>query len=179
MARSYTQKRLDAIRAMQMRQGAQQLARVAATLAVPSASLPYRHSDGSVRKYVEGSTEKPCTKCLIVKPLEDYMPLKLGALGRHPVCNECRRKIGKEYTRKHRETKAGRDRPDRCDCCQTQRTLRRAMHWDHDHVTDQFRGWLCHHCNVTLGTVKDNIEHLQLLIEYLKRGGGPPRPMVR
>jgi hypothetical protein len=53
------------------------------------------------------------------------------------------------------------------------------MHWDHNHATNQFRGWLCHHCNTMLGTVKDNVEHLQLLIEYLKRGGGPPRPILR
>jgi hypothetical protein len=138
-----------------------------------SATRPHRHSDGSVHKYAENATEKPCTKCKKNKELDCYMPLKKGALGRHPVCNECRRLIGKEYTRKHREEKAGRPRPAMCDCCGEPHTLRRAMHWDHDHKTGGFRGWLCHYCNIALGAVQDNVEQLQQLISYLKRGGGP------
>jgi hypothetical protein len=135
--------------------------------------LPHRHSDGSVRKYPEGTTEKPCSKCLIVKTLDAYMPQKKGALGRYPVCNECRRAASKEYTRKHREDKAGRPRPDRCDCCGEPHTARRAMHWDHDHSTNRFRGWLCHWCNTALGNVKDSIVQLNQLVAYIQRGGGP------
>jgi hypothetical protein len=123
-------------------------------------------------KYPPGTAEKPCTQCGVVKTLDAYMPLKHGALGRHSVCNECRRLIAKEYTKAKREGAAGRLRPDMCDCC-GQPPQRRALYWDHDHATDQFRGWLCHHCNTALGSVNDDQEKLLLLIQYLRRGGGP------
>ena len=38
---------------------------------------------------------------------------------------------------------------------------------DHDHTTNQFRGWLCHKCNVILGMVNDNPKILANLIKYL------------
>ena len=47
------------------------------------------------------------------------------------------------------------------------------MHWDHDHSTNQFRGWICSSCNAALGHVDDSIERLSQLIGYLRRGGGP------
>lgn len=124
-------------------------------------------------KYKLGTTEKPCSYCKAVKPLDAFNILKTGALGRAARCKECINEIGREYTRRHRETKAGRQRPDRCDCCQQLHTMRRAMHWDHDHATGSFRGWLCSGCNSALGHVDDSIARLEQMITYLKRGGGP------
>ena len=40
---------------------------------------------------------------------------------------------------------------------------------EHSHQTNKVRGITCHACNRALGNVKDNIEILQALIEYLKR----------
>ncbi|UVD39733.1 endonuclease VII [Streptomyces phage RosePharie] len=39
---------------------------------------------------------------------------------------------------------------------------------DHDHATGVVRGLLCNSCNVALGHVKDSIETLQRMIEYLE-----------
>jgi len=39
---------------------------------------------------------------------------------------------------------------------------------DHNHETGRVRGLLCDRCNHGLGNFKDNIELLQLAIEYLK-----------
>jgi len=39
---------------------------------------------------------------------------------------------------------------------------------DHCHVTGKIRGLLCHHCNLALGQVNDNIQKLEGLIQYLK-----------
>ena len=40
---------------------------------------------------------------------------------------------------------------------------------DHDHETNQFRGWLCNGCNLALGLIKDKTEVLESLIFYLNR----------
>ena len=43
----------------------------------------------------------------------------------------------------------------------------REVHIDHDHVTGQVRKILCRSCNGALGKVKENINTLQNMIEYL------------
>lgn len=44
-------------------------------------------------------------------------------------------------------------------------------HWDHNHKTEKFRGWLCHSCNTLLGHAGDNIEILKRAIDYLQIHG--------
>lgn len=39
---------------------------------------------------------------------------------------------------------------------------------DHDHESGEFRGWLCHKCNVGIGNFSDDIERLTRAINYLK-----------
>lgn len=38
---------------------------------------------------------------------------------------------------------------------------------DHCHKTGRVRGLLCHHCNLALGTVKDDVNILRKMIQYL------------
>jgi hypothetical protein len=40
---------------------------------------------------------------------------------------------------------------------------------DHCHETNEFRGWLCHSCNRTLGGFKDDIDRLLRAIDYLEQ----------
>lgn len=42
-------------------------------------------------------------------------------------------------------------------------------HIDHDHVTGQIRGILCHYCNLGLGQFKDNTETLKNAVTYLEK----------
>ena len=42
---------------------------------------------------------------------------------------------------------------------------------DHCYKTEKFRGWICHHCNLSIGHLGDDIEGLQMAIEYLKKKG--------
>lgn len=60
---------------------------------------------------------------------------------------------------------AGRPRQEACEICkEAGKTV-----FDHCHVSDKFRGWLCDRCNRTLGQVKDNTDILFAMIEYLEK----------
>lgn len=62
---------------------------------------------------------------------------------------------------------AGRP-PSSCEICETPIALGTA-HWDHDHQTREFRGWLCERCNTTLGRVRDSVSLLKRFIGYLEK----------
>jgi hypothetical protein len=61
-------------------------------------------------------------------------------------------------------------------CCAAcgipQEKLSKRLAVDHDHVTGKKRELLCIHCNLALGQVKDNVEVLQKLIDYLNKHSG-------
>jgi hypothetical protein len=57
----------------------------------------------------------------------------------------------------------------KCKCCNMhQQELKAALAVDHCHTTGIIRGLLCKQCNLALGNVKDNIQTLKNMIEYLK-----------
>lgn len=61
--------------------------------------------------------------------------------------------------------------PERCELCGGLPTTGRwkKLHEDHDHETGEFRGWICHSCNIGLGHFKDKAINLRLAIAYLER----------
>src|SRR2546430_182762 len=125
-----------------------------------------------LKRYQPGDTHKVCTECRLEKPLADFSVRAGGALGHTSKCMQCLRVRAKAYTRKKREGAAGRVRPDACECCQQPSTARnRALHWDHDHKTGQFRGWLCTRCNSALGHAGESVDRLLQLVQYLRRNG--------
>lgn len=76
----------------------------------------------------------------------------------------------KEYILKRIEKLAGRKKSEQCEICGIPASdLKKGLCYDHNHDTGKFRGWLCNRCNVTLGNVKDNIELLTAMIEYIKK----------
>ena len=63
---------------------------------------------------------------------------------------------------------APRPKPEQCEVCGAMGTIC----LDHDHNTNEFRGWICNRCNVALGMVKDNSETLIALAEYIRKSRG-------
>lgn len=61
-------------------------------------------------------------------------------------------------------------KPNQCEVCGSiQEGNKNKICWDHDHVTDKFRGWICFRCNFALGLMKDNVELIEALAIYLKK----------
>ena len=72
--------------------------------------------------------------------------------------------------KRKREKLAGRPRPELCEICGRPPIGKwKVLHFDHDHETGAFRGWICHKCNTALGLADDDPKILLKLVEYLKR----------
>jgi len=57
-----------------------------------------------------------------------------------------------------------------CAICSQPFKSTRDCNVDHDHVTGEVRGLLCHDCNTGIGSLGDDIQRLELAIAYLKGG---------
>lgn len=66
-----------------------------------------------------------------------------------------------------RDAVATRPKPDRCEVCGSTGN-KDGIVWDHCHASGHFRGWLCAHCNLILGLVRDDAERLRKLADYVK-----------
>ena len=77
----------------------------------------------------------------------------------------------RQYHLDRLERLAGRMRPEKCECCGGPPNSRRSkkLEYDRNHTTGEFRGWLCRNCNSALGMVRDDIERLKHLINYLQK----------
>jgi len=75
-----------------------------------------------------------------------------------------RDKINK-YKLKKLENIAKRKKPKKCEICGREDKVV----FDHCHKTGEFRGWICHKCNIALGLINDDIDILKGLIKYLKK----------
>ena len=69
------------------------------------------------------------------------------------------------FNGKRKDGIAGRPRPKLCEVCGLEGTIC----FDHCHVTEKFRGWICNKCNTALGMVNDNPEVLRALAAYLEK----------
>lgn len=100
-------------------------------------------------------------------------------------CVECRRATKKRwyennyersraYAKVYQRRILGLPEPTRpdpgiCEICGGKNKTERAMALDHDHVTGEFRGWLCYRCNVGIGNLGDSIVGLERALAYLKQ----------
>jgi len=56
-------------------------------------------------------------------------------------------------------------KPHKCESCGKVKKL----HWDHDHSTGLFRGWLCHRCNVLVGFLEKDPVSVLMAKEYMSK----------
>lgn len=146
---------------------------------------------------VSGRTSKPCCKCKVVKPLEDFTVRSQTRDGRHTRCKSCESDDSRGYAStpvgkakkaaaevrsklKHRY-RITRDEFDRlhaeqggvCAICgRTPNGVGRnqkRLHVDHDHATGEVRGLLCNRCNISLAGFGDTLEGVMRAVEYLRR----------
>ncbi len=119
--------------------------------------------------YDVGSPTIVCRHCNTEKPKEAFR-LYRRATGDHrdcrsTSCKQCQ-KYNNDIVTKIRKTAP--EKPDACQCCGG---VAHRLVLDHCYKTETFRGWICHHCNLSIGHLGDNIEGLRMAINYLERGG--------
>jgi hypothetical protein len=62
-----------------------------------------------------------------------------------------------------------------CDICRRpERGVKKRLSVEHDHVTGEFRGFVCGRCNTMIGMADDDVSVLEAAIDYLKRS----RPLL-
>lgn len=66
-----------------------------------------------------------------------------------------------------------------CACCQNPPKPGARLYVDHDHVTGQVRGLLCHLCNVGIGHLGDSAAGVRMAVAYLERARLSTAPVVR
>lgn len=145
-------------------------------------------------------TEQKCSKCFLIKPLEDFVKDKFSKGGRRSFCKICKNKSDAPRREKQREVYKSRyrerdvwlhrqrkfgltkeayflllaDQRGACAICKIsfpQEIAHRNIHIDHNHETGKVRGILCMGCNNGLGALKDNITILKNAAQYLEEKG--------
>jgi len=110
-----------------------------------------------------------CRHCGVEKPKSAFR-LYRRATGDH---RDCRSTSCKSCQRNHNDVvsrirKTAPPVPESCQCC-GKSDLRLVL--DHCYEKETFRGWICHHCNLSIGHLGDNIDGLKMAIRYLERDG--------
>jgi DNA-directed RNA polymerase subunit RPC12/RpoP len=118
---------------------------------------------------------KQCSKCKKHLSLNSFSPSSGGKYLR-PECRDCARhlsKVRQELKKRFGQPPLNYSCPI---CLKTHEELQgsggNAGVWvvDHDHMTDTFRGHLCHNCNRGIGVFQDDINRLLRAVTYLNYG---------
>lgn len=121
---------------------------------------------------------KMCTKCKEVKPVTEFYLRDEKPRSHCKVCmnkDDRARQIKKYGITPDEYAAMLTSQGGVCAICANSETSedyrgkRRELAIDHCHTTDKVRGLLCYTCNIGLGYFKDNIEMMEMGIEYLRR----------
>ena len=105
---------------------------------------------------------KVCKICKLEKPLDRFYQQ-----GRKSLDNRCKAcaNEGKTWRRRERKKYEHLDTGS-CHCCNRKSV---SLHFDHDHNTEKYRGFLCHYCNTGIGKLGDDIEGVTRALRYLEK----------
>lgn len=135
-------------------------------------------NDAEEKEY-ESITYKCCSKCGVSKPLSEYQNNTSGSQPydrdgnryKRPECKPCQKtaNAGKREAEKFAK-QAGITKPDTTNCELCIKNISKGkIIFDHDHVTNRFRGWLCDPCNRSLGILGDTVESISNAVNYLNK----------
>ena len=105
---------------------------------------------------------KVCKICNLEKPLDRFYQQ-----GRKSLDNRCKAcaNEGKTWRRRERKKYEHLD-TGYCHSCGRKGD---SLHFDHDHKTKKYRGFLCHFCNTGIGKLGDDIEGVTRALRYLEK----------
>lgn len=144
------------------------------------------------------ASEKPCAKCAVSKPLDQFKPDNRSADGTSNTCKECWNAAHRQWRKDNPEAQQRRARRDTlrlhgmtedsyalllesqggtCAICRTSDPGSGSFRVDHDHACcpgdrscgQCVRGLLCHNCNVALGLLADDPSRLLAAADYVGR----------
>jgi hypothetical protein len=129
----------------------------------------------------EITNSKICNKCNIEKPLSEFNHRTRDKNGNPKElrndCKSCQTTQGNVVKKLKKYNSQPNPVNHKCECCNKGTEDFANTQWvknpfvlDHDHITGEFRGWICQYCNTALSRVNDSIETLQRMIEYLSKG---------
>ena len=114
-----------------------------------------------------------CKKCDTHKPVSEFVHRDRASNGLKPInsCKECDEKPKKQLALLKKYT----PKPDSDHVCPL--CLRGAdvlgytspFVLEHNHITGEFRGWVCHDCNTAMSRVRDDPDTLRRMAEYLEK----------
>jgi hypothetical protein len=135
---------------------------------------------------------KSCTGCGIAKPVNEYHKSKSELYGVRARCKACISLKLKEQYKDNIHNRRLRNKIShyknqyglsisqfnemrvkqeyKCAICNRKEAeLGHIFRVDHDHDTGKVRELLCHNCNCGLGHFRDNIQLLELALNYLRK----------
>ena len=146
--------------------------------------------NANVTEHTEREGESSDSVLLRVYPSVDREGTRTATGRKRHITTPARQAIREKSRVKMRELRAARDQQFRdlvatmgeaCEICGTTASGRTSkngkvnrLHIDHDHETGDVRGLLCHHCNLGIGNLKDDLSLLRKAIDYLERYAANP-----
>lgn len=125
---------------------------------------------------------KKCTKCNKIKTINNFFTSKNNS----NWCKECKNSNARvNYIKKHplknkfmnakRNYGISEDvfnklmKKNKCDICKIELIELKDKKIDHCHKTNKIRGLLCNDCNTTLGKLKEDINIMKSMINYIEK----------
>lgn len=145
----------------------------------------YRSTSEQIRPMARTfSTSKPCKRGHIARRYTSGGNCVECARTHRGKRSEAGRAKDRETTRMNTAARLGHAPPPkesdcpprpldgRCQCCgstKREREGREPLCLDHDHLTGEFRGWICEPCNRGIGALGDDPASVRKAADYLER----------